>query len=112
MIFAEGAKRSDVRSVVDRAISEQTIRFTDHARLRLESRVYDHPHLDERDVFRILRKGKRDEDRDTWDHIRERWSYVFSGLSYDGFRMRVCVALGDPTVVVTIVLPGDPDAPS
>lgn len=112
MRVATGPKRTDVRSVVEDALrdSDRRVRFSIHAQERLEERVHAHPHLSLRDVLRVLRKGTRDEERDEWNPVLERWSYCYTGRGVDGDRLRVAVALVEPGVlVVTIVRPGDPD---
>lgn len=105
-------KRTDVRQAVEAALREsgQRVRFSEHAELRLEERIFGHPSLSVRDVFRVLRKGRRDEERDEWNHELCRWSYCFSGSGVDGVPVRVPIAFVEPGIlIVTVVLPGDPD---
>lgn len=107
-----GFKLTDVRRRVEDALNDSArkVRFSVHAEERIEKRILDHPRLTVRDVFRVLRKGRRDEERDEWSHVEQRWSYCFSGAGVDGDPLRVCVAVTDPGVlIVTVVRPGDAD---
>jgi histone H3/H4 len=51
-----GAKMPDVVARVAEALTNDAVRFSDHARRRVVERLYEYG-LDEIDVFRILRKG-------------------------------------------------------
>lgn len=105
-------KRPDVISFVENALrdSHSKIRFSVHAEERMEQRILGTLNLSIRDVFRVLRKGKRDFEHDEWNFELNRWSYAFDGFTVDGIRQRICVALVEPGVlVVTVICPGNRD---
>ena len=107
-----GPKQCTVVSVVEDALkaSDSKVRFSQHAEERIEQRIRGQQNLTVRDVFRILRKGRRAEEHDEWNFELKRWSYAFAGVTVDGIRLRVCVALVEPGIlVVTIICPGNPD---
>jgi len=98
-----GAKRSDVVARVADALTNDTVRFSDHARRRMDERLYEFG-LDEIDVVRILKRGRREEEKDEWDAARNEWNYAFRGKTVDGAQLRVSLALkASGVLVITVV---------
>ena len=98
-----GAKMPDVVARVADALTNDAVRFSDHARRRMDERLYEYG-LDGIDVFRILRKGRREEEKDEWDATRNEWNYAFRGKTVDGAELRVSLALkASGVLVITVV---------
>ncbi len=97
------AKRSDVIARVAEALSKDTVRFSDHAMRRMDERLFEFG-LDEIDVFRVLKKGRREEEKDEWNERHQEWNYAFRGKTVDAAELRVSVALkANGILVITVI---------
>ncbi len=85
------------------ALKKDAVRFSDHAMRRMDERLFECG-LDEIDVFRVLKKGRREEEKDEWNEIHCEWSYAFRGKTVDGADLRVSVALKAWGVLVITVI--------
>lgn len=97
------AKIPDVAARVADALSRDLVRFSDHAVERMDERLYEFG-LDALDVLRILKKGRREEEKDEWDSERSEWNYAFRGRTIDSTDLRVSVALKPNGVLVITVV--------
>jgi hypothetical protein len=96
-------KFSDVMNRVGDALKHDAIRFSDHALQRMDERLYQFG-MDESDVLRVLRKGRREEDKDKWDELYQEWTYGMRGRTIDGDELRVSVAFKNSDVLIVTVI--------
>ena len=97
------AKIPDVVARVADALSRDLVRFSDHAVQRMDERLYDFG-LDAMDVLRILKKGRREEEKDEWNFEHSEWNYAFRGRTIDSLELRVSVAIKPNGVLVITVV--------
>ena len=97
------AKVPDVEKRIAEAFIKDVIRFSDHAQHRMDERLYEYG-LDESDVFRVLKKGRREEEKDEWNEILKEWNYAYRGKTLDGIELRVAFALKPNGVLVVTVI--------
>jgi molybdopterin-biosynthesis enzyme MoeA-like protein len=104
------AKVPDVAKRLAEAFIKDVIRFSDHAQHRMDERLYEYG-LDESDVFRVLKKGRREEEeeeeeaeKDEWNEILKEWNYAYRGKTLDGIELRVAFALKPNGVLVVTVI--------
>ena len=97
------AKVPDVAKRLAEAFIKDVIRFSDHAQHRMDERLYEYG-LDESDVFRVLKKGRREEEKDEWNEILKEWNYAYRGKTVDGIELRVAFALKPNGVLVVTVI--------
>ncbi len=97
------AKHPDVSSYVAHALKNDIVRFSDHAMQRMDERLHEFG-LDEIDVFRVLGKGRREEEKDEWNDLYQEWNYAFRGKTVDAVELRVSVALKAAGVLVITVI--------
>ena len=97
------AKIPDVVARLTEALANDAVRFSDHAQRRLDERLYDYG-LDELDVLRVLKKGRREEEKDEWHEGHQEWNYAFRGKTVDKTELRVSVALKlNGVLVITVI---------
>lgn len=97
------AKVPDVAKRLADAFTKDAIRFSDHAKQRIDERLYECG-LDEFDVFRVLKKGRREEEKDEWNERLKEWNYAYRGKTVDGTELRVAFALKPNGVLVVTVI--------
>ena len=97
------AKVPDVAKRLADAFIKDAIRFSDHAKQRMDERLYEYG-LDEFDVFRVLKKGRREEEKDEWNERLKEWNYAYRGKTVDGTELRVAFALKPNGVLVVTVI--------
>ena len=100
---AIAAKRPDVITRVADALRRDNVRFSDHAIERMDERLHEFG-LDENDVFRVLGKGWREEEKDEWDELHQEWNYAFRGKTIDAVELSISVALKAGGVLVITVI--------
>lgn len=84
-------------------LKEDRVRFSNHALDRLNQRLIPLG-LDESDVFRILRSGRREFSKDRWDSVFMEWAYAFRGRCLDGTELRIVVSVSNEFVVIVTMM--------
>ena len=96
-------KASNVSERIAEALQQDSVRFSVHALKRIEERLFPIG-ADELDVFRILRKGKREAEKDAWDDEFQEWTYAIRGKTVDGYSLRVCISFKKNGLIIVTVI--------
>lgn len=97
------SKSPHVTELVLEYLRQDRVRFSSHALDRLKQRLIPRG-LDETDVLRILRLGRREIGKDSWDSVFFDWTYAFKGKCLDGIEIRVVVSITDEVALVVTVI--------
>jgi hypothetical protein len=100
------AKLNEVEAQVRAAVEDGRYRYTVHGSERLDQRIVRQGIL-ETDVTYVLKHGRRESRKDTWNELRQSWSYAMRGKTIDEVNLRVCVAfdvMPDQTLMVIVTI--------
>lgn len=96
-------KAINISERIAKAFQQDSVRFSVHALKRIKERLSPIG-LDELDVFRILKKGKRESEKDKWDSEYQEWTYAIQGKTLDGNLLRVCISFkSNGLIIVTVI---------
>lgn len=100
-------KQKDVFRIACDAVEAGRYGYTFHGNERLDQRIVKLG-LAEPDVAFVIKRGNREERKDTWSLTHQNWVYAIRGKTKDGIDLRVCFALeqlsgGHWIVIVTVI---------
>jgi hypothetical protein len=88
---------------IHECLKHEQYRFTKHALERKNQRVVEIP-----DILFVLRNGRHEKAKDSWDAKFQEWNYAIFGKTIDGEALRIIVSFDESgMLIITIIKLGD-----